>query len=75
MSEEEQVFFTEEDNEAEEIKWERKEITKTGLIVDETVILIDAISEKNVDEITSFTQNVERTKFFWNKPKTQYFKS
>ena len=61
VSEEEQVFFTEEDNETEEQIWERKRQSKAGLKVDETVIQIDAISENVVDEITIFTQKLRRT--------------
>ena len=60
VSEEERVFFTEEDNETEEQIWERKRQSKTGLKVAETVIQIDAISE-NVEEITNFTQKLRRT--------------
>ena len=41
VSEEEQVFFTEEDNETEEHIWERKRQSKAGLKVTETVIQID----------------------------------
>ena len=61
VSEEEQVFFTEEDNETEEHTWERKKLSKTGLKVAETVIQIDAISENVVKEITNFTQKLRRT--------------
>ena len=61
VSEEEQVFFTEEDNETEEQIWERKRQSKEGLKVTETVIQIDAISENVVDEITNFTQKLRRT--------------
>ena len=61
VSEEEQVFFTEEDNETEEQIWERKKQSKAGLKVDETVIQIDTISENVVDEITNFTQKLRRT--------------
>ena len=57
VSEEEQVFFTEKDNETEEQIWERKKLCKTGPKVNEAVIQIDAISENNLDEITYFTQN------------------
>ena len=42
VSEEEQVFFTEEDNETEQQIWERKQQSKKGLMVPETVIQIDA---------------------------------
>ena len=61
VSEEEQVFFTEEDNETEEQIWERKKQSKTGLKVPDTVIQKDAISENNVDEITNFTRKLRRT--------------
>ena len=61
VSEEERVFFTEEDNETEEQNWERKRESKTGLKVAETVIRIDAISENVVKEITNFTQKHRRT--------------
>ena len=61
MSEEEQIFFTEEDNETEEQIWERKKQSKTGLKVAETAIQIIAISENVVEEITTFTQKLRRT--------------
>ena len=61
VSEEEQVFFTEEDNETEEQVWERKRPSKAGLKVTETVIQTDAISENVVEEITNFTQKLRRT--------------
>ena len=62
MSEEEQVFFTEDDNETEEQIWEKKRQSKGGLKkVPESVIQSDAISENNVDEITNFTQKLRRT--------------
>ena len=61
VSEEEQVFFTEEDNETEEQIWARKRQSKAGLKVDESVIQIDTISENVVDEITNFTQKLRRT--------------
>ena len=61
VSEEEQVFFTEEDNETEEQIWEPKRQSKTGLKVAETAIQIDAISENVVEEITNFTQKLRRT--------------
>ena len=61
VSEEEQVFFTEEDNESEEQIWERKRQSKAGLKVAETVIQIDAISENVVEEVTNFTQKLCRT--------------
>ena len=61
VSEEEQVFFTEKDNETEQQIWERKQQSKKGLMVPETVIQIDAISENAVEEITNFTQKLRRT--------------
>ena len=61
VSEEEQIFFTEEDNETEEQIWERKKQSKKGLMVPETVIHIDAISENTMREITNFTQKLRRT--------------
>ena len=61
VSEEEQVFFTEEDNKTEQQIWERKQQSKKGLMVPETVIQIDAISENTVEEITNFTQKLRRT--------------
>ena len=61
VSEEEQVFFTEEDNETEEQIWERKKQSKAGLKVAETVIQIDAISENVIEEITNITQKLRRT--------------
>ena len=60
VSEEEQVFFTEEDNETEIEIWERKTQSKAGLKVVETVIQIDAISENVVKETTNFTQKLPR---------------
>ena len=61
VSEEEQVFFTEEDSETEEQIWERKQQSKKGLMVPETVIQIDSVSENTVEEITNFTQKLRRT--------------
>ena len=61
VSDEEQVFFTEEGDETEIQIWERKRLSKERHNVDETAIPIDAISEKNVDEITNFTQTLRRT--------------
>ena len=61
VSEEEQVFFTEEDNETEEQSWERKRQSKAVLKVTETVIQIDAISENVVEEIANFTLKLRRT--------------
>ena len=61
VSEEEQVFFTEEDNETEQQIWKRKQQSKKGLMVRETVIQIDAISENTAEEITNFTQKLRRT--------------
>ena len=61
MSEEEQLFFTEEGDETEEQIWERKRFSKEGHKIDEAVVQIDTISENNVDEITNFTQTLRRT--------------
>ena len=61
MSEEEQVFFTEEDNETEEQIWERKKQSQKGLKVSEPIIHIDAITENSVEEITNFTRKLRRT--------------
>ena len=61
VSEEEQVFFNEEDSETEEQIWERKQQSKKGLVVPETVIQIDSISKNTVEEITNFTQKLRRT--------------
>ena len=61
MSEEEQVFFTEEDNETEEQIWERETQSQKGLKVPEPLIHIDAMSEISVDEITNFNQTLLRT--------------
>ena len=61
VSEQEQVFLTEEEDEREEQIWERKRTSKEGHKFDEAVIHIDAISENNVDEITNFTQKLRRT--------------
>ena len=61
VSEEEQVFYTEEDNETEEQIWERKRQSKTGLKVSETVIQVDVFSENNLDEIINITQKLCKT--------------
>ena len=61
VSEEEQVFFAEEDNETEEQSWERKRQSKAVLKVTETVTQIDAISENVVEEIANFTLKLRRT--------------
>ena len=73
VSEEEQVFFTDEDNETEEQIWVRKNQSENELKVPETVIQIDAISENSLDELTNITRNYdERTKYsnlkirFWS---------
>ena len=60
MAEEEQVFFTEQDEETETQIWERKKQNRNNLIDHEGVIQTDAISE-NIDEITNFTQKLRRT--------------
>ena len=59
VSEEEQVFFTE--NSVQEQIWERKQQSKKGLMVLETVIQFDTISENAIEEITNFTQKLKRT--------------
>ena len=61
MSDEQQPFFTEEDNETEEQIWERKKQSQKGLKAPEPIIQIDAITENVVDEITNFTQKLRRT--------------
>ena len=61
VAEEEQVFFTEQDDETEAQIWERKKRSRTNPIDQEGVIQIDAISENLVDEITNFTQKMRRT--------------
>ena len=64
VSEEEQVFFTDEDNETEEQIWIRKNQSEKELKVPETVVQIDAISENSLYELTNITQNYdERTKY------------
>ena len=61
VSEEEQVFLTEDDGETEAQIWERKKQSRTNPIDQEVVIQLDAITEKIVDEITNFTQKLRRT--------------
>ena len=61
VSEEEQVFFTEEDNETEEQIRKRKKQSHKGLKILEPIIQIDAIAENSVGEITNFTQKLRRT--------------
>ena len=61
VSEKDQVFFTEEDDETEEQIWDRMKTSKMGHKVDETAKHIDAISENSVDEITNFTQKLPPT--------------
>ena len=81
VAEEEQVFFTEQDEETETQIWERKNQSSDNLIDHEGVIQIDSISENIVD----FTQKIafgksqtlpkncaERIKFCSNNPKTLY---
>ena len=46
VPEEEQVFFTEEEDEADEQIRDRKRFSKDGHKVDENVLQIDAISKK-----------------------------
>ena len=61
VEEEEQVFFTEHDDETETQIWERKKQSRNNLIRQEAVIQIDTISENIKDEITNFTQKLRRT--------------
>ena len=61
VSEEEQNFFTEEDNETEEQIWERRKQSRKGLMVPKIIIHIDAISENTMEKITNFTQKLRRT--------------
>ena len=61
VSKEEQVFFTEDDDETEENVWERKNQCRNNFIGREIAIQIDAISENVVDEITTCTQKLRRT--------------
>ena len=61
VSEEEQIFFTEDDGETEAQIWERKKQSCTNPTDQEVVIQIDAITENIVDEITNFTQKLRRT--------------
>ena len=61
VSEEEQIFFTEDDGETEAQIWERKKQSRTNSTDQEVVIQIDAITENIVDEITNFTQKFCRT--------------
>ena len=65
VSEEEQVFITQEDNETEEQIWERKKQTKKGLMAPETVIQFDAISENTVEELPISLRNCdEPTRYY-----------
>ena len=64
MAEEEQVFFTEHDDETEAQIWERKKQSRNNLTDQEVVIQIDAISENIVDQITNFTQKLRKTNQF-----------
>ena len=61
VSEEEQVFFTEEDNETEEQIWERKKQSQKELKVPQPTIQIDTISENSVNEIPNLSQKLRRT--------------
>ena len=61
VSEEEQIFFTEDDGETEAQIWERKKQSRINPTDQEVVIQIDAITENIVDEITNFTQKLRRT--------------
>ena len=61
VAEEEQVSFTEHDNETEAQIRERKKQSRNNLIDQEVVIQIDTKSENIVDGITNFTQKLRRT--------------
>ena len=61
VSEEEQVVFTEDDDETETQIWELKKRNRNNPIDQEIVIHIDTISENIVDEITNFTQKLRKT--------------
>ena len=61
VSEEEQVFFTEDDDETEAQIWERKNQRRNSHQNTDAVIHIDAISENSVDKITNFSQRLRRT--------------
>ena len=61
VSEEEQVFFTGDDDETETQVRKREKRSCNNPIDKEVVIQIDTMSEKIVDEITSFTQKLRRT--------------
>ena len=61
VSEDEQVFFTEDDDETETQIWEPKKQSRNHPIDQEVVIQIDTKSENIVDEITNFTQKLRRT--------------
>ena len=60
MSEDEQVFFIEEENETPEQILERKKLSPKQDSRSEAVVQIDAISASNVDEITNFTKNYNK---------------
>ena len=59
VAEQEQVFFTEHDDETEEQIRERKQQSRNNLIDQEVVIQIDTISENIVDEITKITRQLK----------------
>ena len=61
VSEEEQIFFTEEDDETEAQSWERKKQSRNNYQNTEAVIHNNAISENVVDKITNFSQRLHRT--------------
>ena len=61
MSEQRQVFFTEENNETEEQIWEGMKQSQKGLKVPGPIFQNDAISENTEDEITNFTRKLRRT--------------
>ena len=73
VSEEEQVFFTEEGDETEEQIWEHKRLSKEGHKVDETVIQIHAITEINVMKSKLSPENYDDPiRYWWSRPKVQY---
>ena len=60
VSEEEQIFFTGDDDETEAHIWERKNESRNYPIYQEVVIQTDLLSENIVDEITIFNQKLRR---------------
>ena len=61
VSEEEQIFFTKEDDETEAQIWQRKKQSRNNQHNTEAVIHIGAISENIVDKIRNFSQRLRRT--------------